>query len=251
MDGFAVVATHHKTGSVWMCRVFKQIATKLGIPFVKIAPGREPSAAPGIPAIVFSNHSNFRSLPGLLERPKTKIVHLIRDPRDIVISGMHYHRDAREQWLHRPDPDLDGMTYQQKLNSLSDDHSRYLFEMQHNAKRTIKGMRRWNYSLPNAMECKYEDLINDVEMVTFTKMIVHLGFTPDEQNLCRKYFWDRSLFGNAKKIKPGHVKSGSSQQWREAFDRQLAGKFIEEFGDSLIELGYENDNSWIETLSGS
>jgi hypothetical protein len=162
---------------------------------------------------------------------------------------MHYHRKAREHWLRRPDPELGGMSYQQTLNSLATDRSRYLFEMQHNAKRTINGMRRWNYTRSNSMECKYEQLIEDTKMAMFTRIIEHLGFTPDEQEECRNQFWDVSLFGKGREFKPAHVRSGASRQWKSTFDKGLADEFIKEFGDILIELGYEMDHSWIESLS--
>ena len=248
MNGFALIATHHKTGSVWMGRVFRAIATELEIPFFKTAETDLSPALPSAPPmIVFSNHSDFGGLQGLLDHPDSRILHLIRDPRDVIVSGMHYHLGAGERWLHSPDPEFGGMTYQEKLNSWPDDHSRYVFEMRHGARRTIEQMCSWNYQRPNAMECRYEQLIEDVEMKLFTRILAHLGFTPSELDSCRKQFWKRSLFGKAKNIKPGHVRSGEPRQWPEVFDRQLAREFVTEYPDALIQLGYEPDNSWVLT----
>src|SRR5438477_10494050 len=139
-----------------MSGVFRRIGRKLSIPFVEIIGGRfakDVNLDP--PVIVFNNHSNFRRLGWLLDDPDSRILHLIRDPRDVIISGMHYHRSSREQWLKKPKAEFDNVSYQEKLNSLPDDFRRYLFEMQNSGMRTIGAMRRWNYQLPNALEYKY------------------------------------------------------------------------------------------------
>lgn len=56
-------------------------------------------------------------------------LHLIRDPRDVILSGMHYHLRAPEKWLHDPEPDYGGLSYQEKLNSLDGD-GRLFLEME-------------------------------------------------------------------------------------------------------------------------
>jgi glycine cleavage system aminomethyltransferase T len=48
------------------------------------------------PFILFNYDSDFGDLASLLDRENVRILHLIRDPRDVVISAMHYHKAARE-----------------------------------------------------------------------------------------------------------------------------------------------------------
>lgn len=57
-------------------------------------------------------------------------IHIIRDPRDIIISGCFFHQASTEQCLHVSDPAYDGMTYQQKINSFSDINDQIIFEME-------------------------------------------------------------------------------------------------------------------------
>src|SRR4051794_29132107 len=98
-----VVATHHKTGTVWMDGVFKTIASDLGAQYANVqsARGQLDDLDHG-PFILFSCNSDFGDLASLLDRGNVRVLHLIRDPRDVVISAMHYHKASRESWLHEP-----------------------------------------------------------------------------------------------------------------------------------------------------
>jgi hypothetical protein len=251
MLGFAVIVTHHKTGTVWMQTTFRQIAAKLGIRFVRvhtdaIVPAEELAA----PIIFFERSGKFREYPDLSDDPRVRIVHLIRDPRDVVISGMHYHLTSQEGWLHRPSDRFDGRTYQSAINSFATDRARYVFEMDNRAASTIRTMLRWYQDdRTNSFECKYEDLIRDVEMLLFTRVATYLGFSGQELDVCRSAFWKHSLFCRKAEWKDsGHIRSGEARQWMNVFDKPLAEEFTNRFGDALGSLGYESDNSWIDRL---
>ena len=186
----------------------------------------------------------------LLLNPDHRMFHLIRDPRDIVVSSVRYHRTSEEKWLHDPIKRFDGLSYQQKLNSLPDETSRYLFEIENSSGKVIEAMRQWNYEMPHCFECKYEDLVVDTEMALFTDIVAHLGFSKSEFEVCKKWFWRRSLFGglSTRKDKLPHVRSGETRQWRNAFNFEIANHFIARFDDVLVRLGYEPDNSWVERI---
>ncbi len=248
----AVIATHHKTGTVWMRSVFQRIAKnlKLKFSFVEELQGTKPEALT-VPSIILADHSAFPNCRWLLKHPESRLFHLIRDPRDIVVSAMHYHRTAAEPWLHKPWRSLGGMTYQDKINSLQDDQARYVFEMRNIAKQTIKAMRKWNYKRANSFECRYENLIDDREMTIFTEALLHLGFERHELEMCCNVFRKKSLFGLRKESSNGHVRSGAAQQWKKVFNSELANEFVAQFRNVLVDLGYERDNSWVDDFTPS
>ncbi|HEY3638814.1 MAG TPA: sulfotransferase domain-containing protein [Rhizomicrobium sp.] len=249
MQFYALVATHHKTGSVWMRTVFSEIASALDIPFINISKQRTLDAD-RLPAsaIVFNDHSDFSRCPFILDHPRSRIMHIIRDPRDVIISAMHYHRKAKEVWLHQPRKGLRGDTYQEKLNRFQNDRERYQFEIGRTSGRVIRDMQAWNYSRSNALECKYEDLIADTGMERISGILAHFGFEAKEYETCREIFWANSLFGALQGSQSGHIRSGAQRQWPKTFDASLAAYFLERFPDALIQLGYEPDNSWVASL---
>jgi hypothetical protein len=254
MNRVAIIATHHKAGTLWMNTTFSAIARALQLPHRKLQ--KEQAISPNDmnpPLILFELHSNFGAFPWLKDNPENRLLHLIRDPRDVIISAMHYHRVSRERQLHKPRRKFGGATYQVALNALDNDHDRYLFEMKNTSANVIEAMRRWDYSQPNCFECRYEELIRDEEMVLVTKILCHLGFAEDELEIGRKQFWRKSLFGKrAKKIgRSQHVRAGEARQWTRVFDQELAGQFLQNFGNVLILLGYERDDSWVARLPRS
>lgn len=248
MNCYAVIATHHKTGTVWMRNVFRDIAQELGIRFVYVGKKVPQPGKFAPPAIFLNDHANFASMPWLLHGESSRILHVVRDPRDVLISAMHYHRVANERWLHNPRKAFGGLSYQMKLNSLPDDMSRYRFELMHSAARTVKEMCRWNYGASNCMECRYEDLVADRDMKLFMEIIRHLGFAPAEMQTCHAAFRRNFLVGEQPHSSSIHLRAGKARQWEQTFDRDLAALFIRQLGDALISLGYEQDSSWAEKL---
>lgn len=231
-----LVGTHHKTGTVWMKSVFNAIAAASGQRFH----GGERAALPSDAGVFFQAHSRF-DLPTLPVRYRG--VHLIRDPRDIVISGASYHLTATERWLDRPDPLFLGRTYRQMLARERTEAGRIRFEMRHSGRRTIRAMLRWDYGDPDILEVRYEDLIQDTDLVLFRRIFAFLGYPEASLDQLCRIAWEKSLFsGQVQNAR--HVRSGAPRQWRSVFDRELAQEFQAAFGDALVRLGYEPDDGW-------
>jgi hypothetical protein len=193
---------------------------------------------------LFHPHSQF---PPDLLAGGFRGLHVIRDPRDIAISAMRYHRDSAERWLHVPREEFGGQTYQQKLNSLSPD-DQFAFELAHQTQATVRQLLAWRYGQQEYFEARYEDLMDDRSGLLFGRILRHLGFDTFAASLGMTVFVRKSIAGKAVPAMHPHIRSGEKAQWKKAYRRWHGERFVETLGDCLIVLGYEKDNSWVDRL---
>jgi hypothetical protein len=244
-----VVATHHKTGTVWMDGVFKALAGDLGARYINFrSESKELKGLLGSPFVLFCYDSDFGDHASVLDREDVKILHLIRDPRDVVISAMHYHKASRETWLHEPIPGYDNLTYQRALRGLPTRFAQYVFEMDNSSASTLRDMAKWRYGRANTFEARYEDLRQDDELVYWRRIMTYLGLDSAQQLMGARRFWQNSLFGGLPRLGNKHVRSGAVAQWRREFTPALAQAFLHRFPGLLQALGYETSDRWARDL---
>ena len=123
----AVIHTHHKTGTVWMRKTFRQIGVALKIPVAGLSQKSVLDIDFSKPMIALDPTSRFpvsrwQEVAGT--RESDRFFHLIRDPRDVIISAAHYHTKTDEPGFHVARDKFDGQTYQQKINGLGSDRER-------------------------------------------------------------------------------------------------------------------------------
>ncbi|MFC4346434.1 sulfotransferase domain-containing protein [Kordiimonas lipolytica] len=242
------VGTYHKTGTVWMRRVFKDIAKAAGAGFVDLRDVQDTAFEPDHGTIYLEDHTAF---PEPFLTKKVRGIRIIRDPRDVVISGAHYHGKSVEPWLHEAKPFFDGKTYAEMINSFDAMVDRYRFEMDNVAADTIAAMTdakgdsaQQAFLDRNFLTVRYEDLIEDTELAEFRKICRYLKLP---FRIASPAFLKHSLFNNKNAV-GGHGRSGKKQQWKTVFDQALGRAFAEKHQQSLEILGYEKDDSWIERL---
>jgi hypothetical protein len=244
-----VVATHHKTGTVWMDGVFKALAGDLGAQYINFRDDKvRLKERLRRRFILFCYDSEFGEHTHILDHEDVRIVHLIRDPRDVVISAMHYHKASREGWLHEPLLGYDNLTYQRALQQLPTRLAQYVFEMDNSSSSTLRDMAAWRYGRANCFEARYETLRQDSGLVYWRKITDFLGLEAEEQAASCRRFWQNSLFGGLPRLGNRHVRSGAVEQWRREFTPELASAFLKRFPGLLQGLGYETSDAWRHTL---
>ena len=139
---------HHKVGTVWFLHVLTAISRHYGL---RLHVGPQSDLGPE-DGIFLEDHSRID--PGFL-RP-FRGSHMIRDPRDVVVSAYFYHLRTTEAWALEPREEFGGLSYQAHLQQL-DRHEGLLAEIRRSASTVITDMTRWDYDDPRFLELRYED----------------------------------------------------------------------------------------------
>ncbi len=212
------LATHHKGGTVWMKQIVMALSKAWGIPWIGIWSERQLSKVPDTGRAFLVNwHGTFPK--ELWDNPECGFLHVVRDPRDILLSGCQYHQTAGpkgEGFLHTPRTDLGGRTYQEHLNALETFEEKLLFEMHNKHAETLAEMDAWPYDHPRQVTVRYEDLMQDMDGDLFADAIQIWGLSEEETQSAVETFWSKSLFGGQARslARTGHVQSGKIERWR-------------------------------------
>ncbi len=141
MPGVLFVATHHKAMTTYFHAVLKALTDTLNIPFDHVN-SQQPDSTAKI-FLSMQGRQDFKAL-----KPY-RGVHIMRDPRDMIVSGYHYHKWALEPWLHRVDEN--GESYQEKLNRVDKTAGLFL-EIQHFIFMYRKTLEAWDLADPDILE---------------------------------------------------------------------------------------------------
>lgn len=93
--------------------------------------------------------------------------------------------------------------------------------------------------------------MQDTEAQLFSEAVTVWQLDQDSVMDAAAAFWSNSIFGgitdkNERVAK--HVQSGTTSRWIRELPRAVGKLYAEQFGDDLIALGYEKDNSWVDVL---
>ncbi|MBZ0265219.1 sulfotransferase domain-containing protein [bacterium] len=206
-------------------------------------------------------HAGNMSDLDLTKLPEYRGSHVVRDPRDLIVSGYHYHKWTEEPWCNDPgfdwtrivehpwfkekiESDQDklprGISYKEYLSSLDEERG-YLLEILWRDPH-FKHMQEWDYNNPNVIEIRYESMIGN-ETETFRKMFEFYRFHPKliERGVA---IADKFSLKNKAKTKRSHTRDGSAKQWQRKFPPQIKQWFKELHGELLLKLEYESDPNW-------
>jgi len=192
-------------------------------------------------------------------------VRIIRDPRDVIVSGYLYHQRCSELWCinsdfsepgfphpqvplplaHRNKPEreafvsrLEGVSYQEKIRGLEQEDG-LIFEMDGFAKITIDEMVCWE-ERDNVMTIKMEDLVADFD-VSFEKLFRWLGFPESGLPICLEIArgHDMNRMREDQIASNPHISTGKLRKWEEYFSSKVMEAYDERFQDAHLKLGYK------------
>jgi hypothetical protein len=218
---------HHKCGTVWFNNIFTGLSKKFGWKFQHCRPEDLDEDTILWTVAAEPTDLDFKRL-----RP-FKGSHMVRDPRDLIISGYYYHLTCKEGHILK-----DG--YQDKLNLLNKDEG-ILLDLKRSASRSAYIMYNWDYNNPNILEFKYEDLWEN-EDHWFRMLFNHYGFNEKQIEIGLEVVKENTF----EKVKnKGHVRKGTPGQWKGALNKKHKIAILGSIYQIVIEkLGYEKDAGW-------
>ncbi|HET8995753.1 MAG TPA: putative nucleotide-diphospho-sugar transferase, partial [Acetobacteraceae bacterium] len=256
----ALVFSYHKSGTTLFDRVMRQVAEQFGLRLVQqygMAYEIDPAAD-----IVLLPHS----LLGFRLARDYRGIRLIRDPRDIWVSGYLYHRRTQEHWCtntdldprppityprvdfsmqHRPErwkrkwlERLNGKSYQQNL--LDRDQAAGLeFELQGYTACTLEAMRAWRQD-PAVLDIRLEELAGNFD-ATMRMVFQHFGFGPEECDAAVTLAAreDVARMDDAALAANTHIHSRTLSKWRTVLSPGQVRAFEQRHGDLVRSLGYD------------
>lgn len=229
---------HHRVATVWFGRVLTALAQEFGWKYQACGQEQLDSDTD----IFLQNWSQV----DLGRLPPYVGSHVIRDPRDIMVSAYFYHLWCEEPMITGKRPDLEGRSYQQVLNALPFDEGLAL-EIAESGQ-YIEGMMAWDYADPNIIEIRFEDLVRDPKG-EFGKVFRKYGFddaaVENGLRLVERFSFER-MAGR----RPGqedrrhHFRRGVPGDWRRHFSDRHRRLFKRLYPGVLQRLGYETDDDW-------
>ena len=236
---------HHKCGSTWVYHVLRDIAATLDLPHLHAHGAydfdRDLLAARnrhGFDLITYVN-ANYAYLKNIAVRG----VHVVRDPRDVLVSAYFSHRHSHptDGW-----PEL--AEFRPYLQSVSLE-SGLLLELDF-CSGVMTNMMSWPRQADGILSYRFEDLIED-NRAGFRRILGHLDLVDKISMEDLDAIIDRWSF---KKVSGGrepgetdsqhHYRKGVAGDWRHHFTPAVCWAFRRRYNELLLKLGYEENEEW-------
>jgi hypothetical protein len=246
---------HHKAASDWIHNIAKEACQEMELNYVYIHNPRQFDFdlrsfvdREKVDFLTYAN-ADLPDIEGCLDRIRG--FHVVRDPRDVTVSAYfsHLHSHSADDF-----PRLVG--HRQKLRQTTKEEG-LLLELEFE-RPNFEKMNRWDYSLPNVLELKMEQLIRE-PVEHFRRIFGFLGVIdedggrlPDKitvdalADIVDRYDFAKQSGGR----RPGqedpknHYRKGVPGDWKNYFMAEHKTYFKQNFNDLLVKLGYEQADNW-------
>jgi len=285
---------HHKCASQYIKAVFLQTTALMGLassrvdnfsaelplgyhtrePYISLLAAHRSSLLHDPAAVVCLTNGDLQALELLDQRGGYRGFHVIRDPRDVLVSAYFSHLFSHPirsdgGWIAE---------FRRQLEAAADIEQGLLLEMDFNAT-IFASMQHWDYANSRVVETRYERLVLD-PVSEFARVFNFLGFDTPRLGLATLAAmaldtWRLQRFMQPRPVRttlpelalrrviqrnafekltrgrqPGqenmrhHYRKGVAGDWRTYFSPELKTRFKDRYGDLLIRLGYEKDGNW-------
>lgn len=192
----------------------------------------------------FIGHFPRRSdLDAILDRLGMRAVVMVRDPRDVVVSTVHYAVRRESHFLHRrfvETMDTDAARIMALIRGIDPD----AYGRGHESiAQQVRDYAPW-HGCERAIVCRFEDLIGpqgggtreaQLDAVDRIARFLERDLSPARRDRIAARLWSSES---------PTFRRGAAGSWRDEFDDDHRAAFKSLAGDALVALGYEQDEDW-------
>jgi hypothetical protein len=196
--------------------------------------------------VVCHGNADMRVVETLAEAGPFRAFHLIRDPRDLLVSGYFWHRSSASRPTHDRSPW--NQARRERLRAAPDVAAGLLLDMDLSCC-YFEALAEWDFARSDVLECRYEDMILD-PLAFFARALRFVGLEGVEQAVLAQQVEQHGFRQAAGGRAPGEerldhkYRMGIAGDWRRHFTPAVTEGFKRRYGDLLIRLGYERDAAW-------
>ena len=256
----AFILTHHKVATVLCRKVLMASTERIGWRY-----NSEMGVANDIASKTDLLHVIHGTTTDAFLDSGRRGVRIIRDPRDVIVSGFLYHQRCSELWCinsdfskpgyHHPQiplplahmdletreafvSSLEGVSYQERIRGLEQDDG-LIFEMDGFARITIDEMVGWK-ERENVLTIKMEDMVADFDG-SFEKLFRWIGIPEPSIPTCLEIArgHDMNRMREDQIASNPHISTGKLRKWEEYFSTKVKAAYEERFEGAHLKLGYE------------
>ncbi len=238
--------SYHKNLTVYQQTVTRRVCEFTGRTFKPFQSKRDEFLAEQEKFDVASlnnHHVDVAMLP-----PGARVSRFVRDPRDLVVSGYHYHKRGAEPWCLIPNPTVEdwrnvngtvpeglgpGESFSDYLQRV-DMETGLIAEIEFR-QRHFESMRAW-IGEPNVLVVTYEEMMQD-EIAAFRRLAEHYGLSRPETFLWTRLAARYSKGGQSRRI-ARHVRDPRAGQWQGVFSDAVREYFDTRYADVVAALKY-------------
>ena|SRR3989344_3520188 len=223
---------HHKCMTVFFTRLLGSVAVRSGKSIVE----SDDAVWPGDTHIMVSWNGGV----SLETVPIDAVIsHVVRDPRDVIVSGYFYHLWCSETWCRVPDKQFGGRSYQEYLNAVSRSEglAAEIVRSRDDVGPTVKWMKEKSRQV---FHIRYEEAFGN-ELEIFSPLLDAWELDNVEKEVAKKTITNNSFAvmkaaGNVGKRH--HARQGSPGDWKNHFESSHIELFKVKYKGVLEDLGY-------------
>jgi hypothetical protein len=234
---------HHKAASKWALLILGDLAACLGLRTLTIYSAADWNGYPSLGDLVADTSPDLVTISNAWREDADSLgplrgFHMIRDPRDMIVSGYFSHRYSHPVVFPELPPhraELSGLDIDTGLSREIEFSGQF-----------IDAMSTWNYAQPHILEVRMEDVVEE-PVAQWAAIVAHLEWRRPASD--REFLAEIIERNSFQRLAGGrdrgdvdirhHYRRGVAGDWRNYLNAEHLAQIRRRYGDLVERLGYQ------------